>query len=254
MSGLLAIVPVLNLWETYTRPMLQSLTADHPLSVLIIDNGSDGSGERAHEMADHFRSIDVIRNGVNRGVGASWNQGIRWGLANGYDRFLILNNDIVVHPAAIDALERVFDRDGVYLASMHDVAGELGSAAGILRVPPKPPVTATAPNFSAFIIGTKTLDAMVAAGDPLLGFFDESFSPAYFEDNDYHYRMKLYLGEASAIVTTDAMFYHYGSRTQNQAQSVPVVSGSRFEQNRAYYVKKWGGTPGRERFRRPFDE
>lgn len=252
MSRLLAVVPVLNLWDTYTRPMLQALVAPDPLALVLIDNGSDGSGERVQELAGRFASIEVIRNGVNRGVAASWNQGVRWGLANGFDRFLILNNDIVVHPEAIGNLERVFERDGVYLAAMYDVADEVASVEQLLHFPPRPASSVPAPSFSAFLIGRKTIEAMTAHGDPVSGLFDEGFSPAYFEDNDYHYRLKLYLGDAAVVTANDALFYHYTNGTQKHALPAPVVSNRRFEQNRAYYVRKWGGPPGQEWFRSPF--
>lgn len=51
----------------------------------------------------------------------------------------------------------------------------------------------------------------------------------------------------------ETLFYHYGSRTQNQRPGSPVVSSPRFEENRARYVREWGGTPGQERFLTPFD-
>src|SRR5260370_620279 len=55
MSRLLGIVPVLNLWETYTRPMLQSLVAPEPLALVLIDNGSDGSACAAQQLPAGFR-------------------------------------------------------------------------------------------------------------------------------------------------------------------------------------------------------
>ena len=248
----LAIVPVMNLWEEYTLPMLRSLTSPRPLSLLVIDNGSDGSAGRVPEVADRFAAANAIRNEGNRGVAASWNQGVRWGLANGYEHFLILNNDLIVHPQAVENLVRAFERPDVYLASMYDAGDEITQPEELPRLRLAPLSHPPAPNFSAFLIGTKTLEAMTAAGDPLGGFFDEGFYPAYFEDNDYYYRLKLYLGEAAAIATTDALCYHYCGRTQYQSPDAPVVPHDRYEENCVYYVKKWGGKPGEERFRSPF--
>jgi GT2 family glycosyltransferase len=250
--NMLAIVPVMNLWESYTLPMLRSLASPRPLALLVIDNGSDGSADRVCEVADRFAAVSVIRNRSNRGVAASWNQGVRWGAANGYDHFLIMNNDLVVHPRAIENLTRVFERDDVYLASMYDVGDDLGAPEDLPHFRLTPPTAAPAPNFSAFLIGTKTLAAMTASGDPLGGLFDEGFFPAYFEDNDYYYRLKLYLGESSAIASTDALCYHYCGRTQYQLADAPIVPPDRYEENCVYYVKKWGGKPGQERFRSPF--
>ena len=84
----------------------------------------------------------------------------------------------------------------------------------------------------------------------VVGPFDERFYPAYFEDNDYHYRIQL--AGLRAVTYPPAMFYHYGSRTQNEATAVPLVPGSVFDENRRRYVQKWGGPPGQEQFRNPF--
>ena len=100
------------------------------------------------------------------------------------------------------------------------------------------------PNFSAFMLSKQCWEEV--------GEMDEVFAPAYFEDNDYHYRMKV-LG-IPAIVLPTAMFYHYGSRTQNEATSLPIVNGSMFENNRASYAKKWGGVPGSETFKSPYND
>jgi GT2 family glycosyltransferase len=85
-----------------------------------------------------------------------------------------------------------------------------------------------------------------------VGEYDEAIWPAYFEDNDYHYRMRLrgldYVPLAGGAVTharssTLAMFD--ASQREAMAKS--------FESNRDYYVQKWGGMPGKERFTLPWD-
>jgi hypothetical protein len=101
------------------------------------------------------------------------------------------------------------------------------------------------PNFSAFMLGR--------AASEVIGEFDELFFPAYFEDNDFHYRMKLL--ELEAVVFPPAMFYHYGSRTQNEADaSGPIVPGPMFEANRDKYSAKWGGAPREEKFEHPYND
>jgi len=84
----------------------------------------------------------------------------------------------------------------------------------------------------------------------MVGSFDERLYPAYFEDNDYHYRIRL--AGMRAITHPPAMFYHYGSRTQNEAGGAPLVPGNVFDENRRRYIQKWGGPPGCEQFRKPF--
>src|SRR5262245_38462868 len=85
-----------------------------------------------------------------------------------------------------------------------------------------------------------------------VGEYDERFWPAYFEDNDYHYRMRL--AGLDYVVPAGGAVGHAGSAT---LQALPEVHRQRvahhFELNREYYARKWGGPPGAERFARPFD-
>jgi len=85
-----------------------------------------------------------------------------------------------------------------------------------------------------------------------VGEYDERFWPAYFEDNDYHYRMRLagldYTVPGAGPVT------HAGSATLHALPEVHRRTVEHcFEQNKTYYVAKWGGMPGGEAFSRPFD-
>jgi hypothetical protein len=47
--------------------------------------------------------------------------------------------------------------------------------------------------------------------------------------------------------------FHHGSATQNFDQMNPNTTSTRFEAIRSYYVRKWGGTPGQEKFQRPWN-
>jgi GT2 family glycosyltransferase len=126
-----------------------------------------------------------------------------------------------------------------------DVRGETGSAEELERmdaVSKESVPESEHPNFSAFMLNRRCWETV--------GEFDENFFPAYFEDNDYHYRMRL--AGLRAIVHPPALFYHFGSRTQNEARPAPIVPGDWFERNRSYYVRKWGGPPGQEQYRDPF--
>lgn len=85
-----------------------------------------------------------------------------------------------------------------------------------------------------------------------VGRFDESFSPAYFEDNDYGRRVFLsglpwgYCGDAS-------LMSHYGSATIRLSERARIANAHTFSMNKAYFVKKWGGEPGAETFDVPFN-
>ncbi len=102
------------------------------------------------------------------------------------------------------------------------------------------------PDFSGFMINKECWDKV--------GEFDVGFYPAYFEDNDYHHRIKI--AGLKAICYPQAIYYHFGSATTNEAfgPGKKAVTGTDFEKCRAYYNKKWGGLPGSETYKTPFNK
>jgi len=83
-----------------------------------------------------------------------------------------------------------------------------------------------------------------------VGYLDENFFPAYYEDNDHRYRMKQagieweylplkYQHAVSATIKRDPVIYARNQMT--------------FKENGRYYVEKWGGLPGQEKYTTPFD-
>lgn len=75
------------------------------LDVLVVDNGSeDGSLEAfAREWADEPR-VRVLANGANLGYAGGNNAGIDDALGRGAEHVLVLNNDTLVDPGALDAM------------------------------------------------------------------------------------------------------------------------------------------------------
>lgn len=255
MDKILVIIPVMNLWDRYTIHCLESLVASKcevNFEVLVIDNASvDDSFGKAQDFANRKLpgKMHVIRNEENVGCAGGWNVGLDYALKNDFSHVLIANNDVLFSPFAIQRLYKAIKDTGVALVSAVDVAAEVSLPTDILdeahQVNSKETSLAPHPNFSCFMISRKTIDDV--------GFFDESFFPAYFEDNDYHYRIKIACGENGALATLPATFYHFGSKTQNESSQMPVVQGTQFEKNRDYFAKKWGGVPGHEQFNKPFN-
>lgn len=286
------IVPCINLWAKYTKVCLDSIDEAMMRAkargiesrTLLIDNAStdetkEEAGKRVSGLFSHKRNEERwgFQKSVNFGVADAWERG--------FDLALVCNNDIVLHPEAIWRLvqrfeasrdrlvavrkeipmvvtrsdtpvdtdaESVVEENILAMVTCMDVRGEIdekGIAPGNigmlfagekenLEEPPHP-------NFSAFAINRTCWERV--------GEFDEVFAPAYFEDNDYHYRIKL--AGMLAITHPAAMFYHYASRTNTEAaeNGKPIMSNGMFENNRARYVGKWGGLPGHESFDHPFN-
>lgn len=167
----------------------------------------------------------------NIGVSAGWNAGIRRAHEAGCDLSLICNDDVVLNPGTINRLRGyMYTRDLVTAVNLRDYNSGFGLEDH--------------PDFSCFMGWTEDYLPTGRFGE-----FDEAFTPAYFEDNDMAYRIKLAGGTMACAMS--AGMYHAGSVTQNWGGQ-QVVTSPMFQQNQAYYVEKWGGTPGNELFTEPF--
>lgn len=82
-----------------------------------------------------------------------------------------------------------------------------------------------------------------------VGPFDEVFFPAYFEDNDYSYRLSLSDVKVYTSTAFDPQIFNR-SKTVEKDRSINDF----FMKNHDYYLKKWGGKPGQEKFKKPFNE
>jgi GT2 family glycosyltransferase len=153
----------------------------------------------------------------NMGVAASWNHILKtfeW-----FPNVILSGDDIVVEPDTIEKMVRHAERS----KSLFIIAKGASSWAFFLQKPE---------------LARK------------IGYYDEKFWPAYYEDNDYHRRMLL-AGEDYELAE-GAVVSHDISSTLN---SLPPEEKKKFEaeidKNSRYYGIKWGGPPGYERLTEP---
>ena len=168
----------------------------------------------------------------NKGVAAAWNQGIFYAIAKKCDVAIVTNDDVIFTPGSIKKMaESLRNSDGLLISPNHngemDVDGQVEGA-----------------NFFCFAVKPQEFVESV-------GHFDENIYPAYFEDNDMHYRMQL--AGVKSYIDTRIIVNHSGSATQNADENNPVVPSSRFEAIRSYYIRKWGGEPGKEKYVTPWN-
>ena len=183
----------------------------------------------------------------------AWNQS-RQGFEIGAQYALVVNDDVLLAPYALDAmiehLQRTKELEGVILTSAHNLNPAhndeilIDDPWNILKypIPPKEKWSEwDNPNFSAFLIDRDFFAE--------IGSFDENFIPAWFEDNDIHYRCQL-LGWR-AVCTNAAPCIHWGGAS---TALLDVADSSR---SKAYYLEKWGGLPpghgGKEQFLYPYN-
>lgn len=84
-----------------------------------------------------------------------------------------------------------------------------------------------------------------------LGYADANFWPGgYFEDNDYCRRAILEGVKACGLPR--AAYFHFWSRTIHQGEGRPA-NDRHFGLNAKFYADKWGGAVGAERWEQPFN-
>lgn len=240
------VIPVFNLYLEFTKNCIKSILNqnvpdEYNVNILVINNCStDNTSNEVKELISYNLPIQIIDNPENYGCAKSWNQGVEDAFKNGTDYVFIINNDVLFHKECIvNLVKRLEVNDEAILVS----AAHVHTVEEISHELTPTVVESGSPSFSAFMIGHQCWE--------LIGKFDEEFKPAYFEDNDYHYRIKL--AGKKAISTNAAKYHHFGSKTQNQIAE-GICRSQQFENNRSYFTKKWGGEPGKEIYLTPFSQ
>jgi len=211
-------VTVLNRYDLL-RVMLTSIDSGtmRPSRLLVLDNGRSLFDElRGWDSFPLWNVTHCSLPGKDRGVAASWNEAIRW--ANG-GPLVICNDDITFAP---DAFEKL----------VHGMRwGE--------------PDLATTGNVGGFVCFAMTSELVAK-----IGTFDERFFPAYFEDEDYRYRMKLAGLEPRPIDGCDIRHVESGT-LKAMTEEQKEVFKLQFMNNATLYRQKWGGIVGEETLEEP---
>jgi GT2 family glycosyltransferase len=175
------------------------------------------NGNQNIEVQD-FRTI-IYKAPRNLGVAGSWNFLIKRAIEQGETNFLILNDDVILKKSE-RVIEEIIN------------SGKLNNHNFF--------VCYTSNHWSSYILNKEIYD--------LVGEFDENFKKCFYEDNDYAYRMKL-----------NGVNYHIDQRLNpevflNNGSTLidPSLRGD--QENREYFVRKWGGMPNEEKFLTPFNE
>ena len=178
--------------------------------IIVIDNG-----DCIHELPDDPELPDFthVWPGYNMGVAASWNHIIKMRPRAAW--WMTCGFDLEFAPGD---LQRLIDH-------MDETGG-----------------VALLQGFSAFGIDRDAVRKV--------GFFDENFVPAYFEDNDYDYRCRL---AEVPFCGLPAGMSHAVSSTLRSSTELQERNNYSFPLNREYFRQKWGGSPYREEFTTPFN-
>lgn len=170
---------------------------------------------KQHEIITREKQFVIYRPEKNLGVAGSWNMLMDFAQKTNVSHVLMLNDDIYFGKTEAEILELLkFNPDVHFFNSFQ--------------------------NWSAFILSV--------SGFKQVGNFDESFGNCYFEDNDYFYRMQLLQIQDFYTAFLNPVVY----RNSQTIQKDPSLN-SAFLDNKAYYIKKWGGAPSFETYKTPFN-
>ncbi|HTH22432.1 MAG TPA: glycosyltransferase [Nitrososphaeraceae archaeon] len=198
-----------------------------PDEIVIVDN----SEERL--ATNIFLPLHLMKKPKGMGVrlyyreknilSGAWNDIMR--LYND-DYIIIANDDVIPEPNAIEAL--------VTTAREHPEYAMVTGAACCVN------------SYSFFLLRKWAYD--------IVGAFDENFVPAYFEDNDYDYRLRILAGLIRAEAP-NAIVKHIGSATMKaMTEEQRSRHHHNFAFNQRYFEAKWGGMPTKEKFTIPFQQ
>jgi len=212
-------------------------------------NNFKGFAESVHSIKTKHDAIVYVKDQwrFNRPLSQAWNELALEAFEDGCEYALICNDDILFAPDCIDAMIRVHqelnESEGVVMVTPNNILLELPNAEDILqyKLPEGTPSTwSEHPNFSCFLVARDFFEKV--------GLFDENFIPAWYEDNDSHYRSKL-LGYKE-ICTNQAPMIHYGGVATSMMDN-PNSQGSH-----DYFMKKWGSVTRslQETFTHPYDD
>lgn len=213
-------IPTINRVDLLEETLLKYQNDFPHTDIFIVDNGF----QKFEHINKYGPNIHFICNSENLGVAGSWNQLCEL-IYQGNEFFqqhafaIILNDDIYWGKNEAQVAEFILENlmDGL----------------------------------DAFCTTTDTWCNFILAGATYyeVGAFDEVFFPAYFEDNDYEYRLKLAQKEVKRSEFMNAEIYR-NSQTIEKDQSL----NNNFENNRQYFMQKWGGAPGQETFLTEFNQ
>lgn len=182
---------------------------------------------------EHFTPYIQNNWDENIGVAAAWNIFLDKAIQDQIDLLIISNDDIVFNPGSFSSIKNAWlnkPDDCILMGTSTDGSVEF-----------------TKESVAYFCFALNPADALRE-----IGYFDQkNFIPAYFEDDDYSYRIKL--SQYSEYGYRGFFVEHAGSVTQFwNGEEDRVVSHEQFEANRNRYIEKWGGRPGEETYRSPY--
>lgn len=202
-------IPTINRADLLNDALAKYFEDFENTEIAICDNGNQ-------DIITREKKFMIYKPQANLGVSGSWNMIMDYADKIRGTHVLMLNDDIYLGKTEkqIVRMIELFSHEDFFNSLM---------------------------NWSAWVLSVKAWKKV--------GNFDENFFPAYFEDNDYCYRMRLNKIQRMNTDYLNPVIY----RNSQTIEKDPSLN-SRFMNNRQYYASKWGGLPNEETFKKPFNQ
>jgi hypothetical protein len=190
-------------------PSLLMYLKDFPKTHIFVVD----NGKQGIDKKLYNDRLTIVNNDWNIGVATSWNL-LCDRIFEVSNNALILNDDIYLGKKENEIEDILRKKSDLYLSKQ---------------------------SWSVFILPQKTYNE--------IGRFDDKFYPAYYEDADYTYRMKLAKKNINSTPLLNPFLY---KESQTLVKAPEIISGS--IANKKLYIEKWGGEPKQEKFIKPYNE
>jgi len=213
------------------RAMWDAVQSKHDLTWHLFLHSKIGAVMEVCGELAHRPQVIYHPYGKNRGLSKSINEGLLAAFGAGADVVVNIADDML--PSAGD-----FDRLVEFALDQKK----------------EPIVTASAYHIRDKTVGPCEISftAWNKGYSRKVGMLDENLFPAYYEDTDYIHRVRLAGGTLPVLEDTDIL--HKSSGNIYAHPALMQQNHTTFERNRAYYIRKWGGDRGSERYDVPFDD
>lgn len=213
----------------------------HQLDLIAVVNSiQTGQGH-----FDWFKnSFDVCEVNDRNILARAWNKGIALGFERGADYCLVTNLDIVFHSQFLNNLISFAQAN----PQAHMWSGLPWEDEATLEQAALDGEPIGISHFHCFLIDRRLFE--------VIGPFDEQFEPAYHEDSDMLYRMRL--ANLLQLATPSARIFHLDRITLKGAmiagqEEMLLRLRKMMDLSMERYKAKWGGLPGEEKFKRPYE-
>jgi len=187
--------------------------------IYIIDNGKQDLSKIIPLCKG--QNVEFFLSPENLGVAGSWNEGIRYLKSDSHWVF-ILNDDIVLSEESILQLPALVKKNrGKWL-----ITSEC--------------------SYSAFLVNMHCLEHMEYSPDK---YFDEAFYPAYCEDVDFEWRIKLI--DPFRLLKNVSELNPKVYRRKGSTEADPTLN--KYKEVRSHFVEKWGRGPRKPKYVIPFN-